>query len=138
MSLGQVFAAASTIKRGTVLVVDDSFELRRLLDLILRKLSFEVLEAASGQEALDIANSGSRTIDLAIVDLIMPGMHGFDLIMALRSIPGRKQTRIFVLTGVADRQEEIRLKSINVDAYLLKPFSVATLANSLDSFFPKT
>ena len=68
---------------STVLILEDEFALRRLMKLMLQREGFEVLDAANGQEALDlIALHGLP--DLALVDLMMPVMNGEEFIRAVK------------------------------------------------------
>ena len=122
--------------RGKVLIVDDSFNLRKLLRTMLDKMCFDVTEAAGGLEALEIAKEKLDTIDLIVVDLLMPDMHGYDLIKTIRSMPGKKKPRVFVFTGVADSQEVLRLATLKIDAYLVKPLEIAAFSKRLDALFP--
>ena len=86
---------------GTVLVVEDQAEVRRLTSMILRKLGYEVLEAADGAAALEVAERHARPIRLLLTDVIMPGMNGKQVAAELvRLQPGIK---VIYMSGYPDR-----------------------------------
>src|SRR5262249_21371319 len=64
----------------TILVVDDERNIRRTLELILQGEGYRVAEAASGEAALEILTNGDSPVELAIVDLLLPGMSGLELL----------------------------------------------------------
>jgi signal transduction histidine kinase/CheY-like chemotaxis protein len=114
-------------RRRHLLVVDDLDTNRRVLRELLELLGFAVAEAASGEAALVAA--GERPFDLALVDLRMPAMSGFELAARLRSLhPG---TRIVATSaGVFASARDDALRS-GADDYLSKPFQEAQLVDLL-------
>ena len=83
-----------------ILVIDDEPQIRRALKLGLEKDGFEVTQAASGEEALDLLST--RAFDLIVLDLALPGLDGFEICKQIRTW---SQTPILVLS-VRDREEE--------------------------------
>ncbi|MFT3764241.1 MAG: response regulator [Minicystis sp.] len=75
----------------TILVVDDERNIRRTLDLVLRGEGYAVLEAPSAEDALRILESPDHPVDLAVIDIMLPGMSGID--SALPPPPGRRHAR---------------------------------------------
>src|SRR5439155_4998122 len=76
---------------GTVLVVDDDDDVRRMVERVLRRAGYTVLTAASGPDALDRARDHTGPIDLLLTDVVMPGMTGQELIRALTADRPRLQ-----------------------------------------------
>ncbi|MBE6091060.1 MAG: response regulator transcription factor [Clostridium beijerinckii] len=107
----------------TILVVEDELSIRSFICLNLRKKKYEVLEAENGEEALSIFNN--RKIDIVLLDLMLPGIDGFDVCQKIRDIS--QSVGIIMLT--ARSQEEDRVKGLveGADDYLLKPFSMVEL-----------
>jgi CheY-like chemotaxis protein len=92
----------------TVLVVDDEPSIRRLIAFALRPLGYNVLEASTGKEALDISNATDENIDLLLTDIIMPGISGTELSDALRKQrPGIKTIFMSGYTGNTILENEI-------------------------------
>lgn len=115
----------------TVLVVDDASDVRNLVAAHLKRGGHRVLAAAEAESALALAISEKP--DLAIVDIMMPGMNGYDLTEKLREHPATQDTPIIVLTaraGGADRDHAFR---VGADAYVQKPFELQRLTDEIAS-----
>jgi twitching motility two-component system response regulator PilG len=105
---------------STVLIVDDSASVRKLVELTLRRSGFSVISAVSGVSAL--ATLAETRPDLILLDVMLVSLDGFQLCRAIRNHPDYAQTPIIILSGresEADRQTGL---SAGVDAYLTKPF----------------
>jgi two-component system, OmpR family, KDP operon response regulator KdpE len=105
-----------------VLVVDDEPQIRRAVRAGLEQNGYEVAAAATGEEALDLA--ALRTPDAAIVDLAMPGLDGFAVILHLREW---YQGPILVLSVREGEEDKIRALDLGADDYLTKPFGIGEL-----------
>ena len=101
----------------TILIVDDEKEIRELLRLYIEKDGYSVIQAENGLEALIQADSAQ--IDLAIVDIMMPELDGYQLIKALRE---RGNLPIIVLSAKTENHEKILGLDLGADDYVTKPF----------------
>lgn len=106
--------------RCTVLVVDDSPENRRLFSLILRDAACEVVEAASGTEALEVCEA--REYAMILMDVHLPGMDGFETARRIRSLPSCAATPIVFVSAVHTAERDV-FKGYGEGAidYLLSP-----------------
>ena len=114
-----------------VLVVDDAADVRNLVAAHLKRGGHKVLLAEDAPQALLIA--AAEKPDLAIVDIMMPGMNGYELTQALREMPKTEEMPIIVLTaraGGADRAHALR---VGADAYVQKPFELQRLTDEIAS-----
>ena len=121
----------SVQRKLRVLVVDDEKDVRNLVAAHLKRGRHEVLLAADADQALDIVDQ--EPIDLAIVDIMMPGMNGYELTAKLRERPATEELPIIVLTaraGGADRDHAFR---VGADAYVQKPFELQRLTEEIAS-----
>jgi DNA-binding response OmpR family regulator len=102
---------------GRILVVDDELSLRRLMRLYLGKAGFAVQEASTGPQALAALRRGD--IDLAIVDVMLPEVDGFEVVRQARrnsSIP------IILLTARGEEASRVAGLEVGADDYVVKPF----------------
>jgi two-component system, OmpR family, KDP operon response regulator KdpE len=105
-----------------VLVVDDEPQILRALRINLRVRQYEVLTAATGAEALDVA--GRHPPDLVILDLGLPDLSGLEVIEGLR---GWTSVPIVVLSGRADSADKVEALDAGADDYVTKPFAMDEL-----------
>ncbi len=119
--------------RSQVLVADDEPITRMLVKLLLERENFEVLEAANGRQAVDIATR--ERPDLLIVDLNMPEMDGYDAIARLRKDISMATLPIIVLTSEDGPGIERRVLELGADDYILKPFDPAVFLSRINGVF---
>jgi len=105
-----------------VLVVDDEDNIRRIVTTYLRAEGFSVTEASDGAEALDVF--GTLVPDLVILDVMMPGMDGVEV---LREIRRRSDTPVILLTARAEEIDQVIGLSVGADDYVTKPFGAKAL-----------
>lgn len=103
---------------STILLVDDDFRTLELLSEGLRSAKFRVITAQSGALALELLSSSS--IGGVVLDLMMPGMDGFEVIRHIRQKPGLRELPIFVMTAKNLSAEELRLLSSETQALIQK------------------
>jgi len=104
-----------------VLVVDDEPEIVALVAYHLAKSGYRVSTAASGQDALDMARRERPA--LVVLDLMLPGMSGFEVLEMLRSDDSTRDVAVLMLTARREEVDRIRGLSLGADDYLTKPFS---------------
>ncbi len=104
----------------TVLIVDDEPHIVRLLQSILKPAGCRIVAAASGEQALELA--AAQPVDLALIDLGLPGIDGFQTVRELRKQPGGADLPVIVLT--ARGQARLRRDAEAADIlFMTKPFS---------------
>ncbi|SFH05486.1 Serine phosphatase RsbU, regulator of sigma subunit [Palleronia marisminoris] len=108
-------------RRPTILLVDDSSLQRRVLAAALRGTPFTVIEAASGEEALDLCRETPP--DIVVSDWMMPGMSGLDLCAALRSDLREDYIYFIILTTKTGTEDLATALSIGADDFVSKPLS---------------
>jgi two-component system, OmpR family, phosphate regulon response regulator PhoB len=112
---------AATSNGQRVLVVDDEPDIVALVLYHLAKASYRVSTATSGVEALDAARRDRPS--LIVLDLMLPGLSGFDVLEQLRADPGTRDIAVLMLTARKEEPDRIRGLSLGADDYLTKPFS---------------
>ncbi len=104
-----------------VLVVDDEPEIVALVAYHLAKAGYRVATASSGQDAIDIARRERPA--LVVLDLMLPGMSGFEVLEVLRADDNTRDVAVLMLTARREEVDRIRGLSLGADDYLTKPFS---------------
>ena len=105
-------------KRYLILVVDDETRIARMIRMNLEHDGYEVIEANSGQQALDMVRS--RMPNLVILDVMMPGLDGYETLQILREI---SQVPVIMLTALDDDFTKIQTFDLHADEYVDKPVS---------------
>lgn len=103
-----------------IMIVDDAAELREVLRLYLENAGYEVLEAVDGLQALESLKSNS--IDLMILDIMMPNMDGFELLVHLDKQEKKRQFPIIFLSARTQVHDKIRGLTLGADDYIEKPY----------------
>jgi two-component system cell cycle sensor histidine kinase/response regulator CckA len=114
---------------GTILLVEDEDAVRLFGARALRNKGYEVLEARSGEEALELMAGEERPIDLLITDVVMPRMDGPALIRAVRERWPRM--KVIYISGYAEDAFRKRLDETGAIHFLPKPFSLKQLAGKV-------
>lgn len=102
-----------------ILIVDDEEINRELLRMVLEE-DYETLMAPDGETALEIVRKNSDTLSLILLDLLMPGMHGLDVIKALKNDQDMKDIPVIVLT--ADQEAEVASLKLGAADFIPKPY----------------
>jgi len=106
--------------RKRILLVDDEPALVGLLSIRLEANGYEVIPAADGQQALELARK--EIPDLVILDLMLPGLDGYKVCRLLKSDEQYKQIPIMILTARAQESDKKLGEQSGADAYIIKPF----------------
>ncbi|EEJ52818.1 response regulator receiver domain protein [Mobiluncus mulieris 28-1] len=114
------------------LVVDDSRAMRKIIGGILRKEGFEILEAADGEEALDLLkNPESGKVDLATIDWNMPVMNGLELVVNIRAEKNLRNITLMMVTTESEHSQIVRALAAGAHEYLIKPFTQEAISEKL-------
>jgi len=114
----------------TILIAEDHDHLRLLLSTTLGGPDYRIIEARDGDEAYALALTESP--DLLILDWMMPGKTGIQVIEALRREPGVRDVPVILLTARAENADRNRAATLGVRSYLVKPFSPIELMETVE------
>lgn len=115
----------------TILVVEDSTTMRRIIVSLLNKLGFqEVDEAENGQEGFDMACKKSYSI--IISDWDMGPVDGLEFLSKLKAKEETKDTPFIMISSISRAEDVVRAKAAGVDAYIVKPFDAETLLHRIN------
>ena len=113
----------------TILAVDDSPSIRQMVSFTLKGAGYDVVEAADGVQALNIAKT--RSVNLVITDVNMPNMDGISLIRELRALPSYKFTPLLMLTTESSPEKKQEGKAAGATGWIVKPFNPEQLLSTV-------
>jgi two-component system chemotaxis response regulator CheY len=113
----------------TIMIVDDSFTLRQVLSMTLKKEGYDVIEAEDGLDALKKLTG--RKISMFICDVNMPNMDGISLLKELNSIDECKYVPKIMLTTESEHEKMKQGQSAGAKAWIVKPFQQDTMLNAI-------
>lgn len=116
----------------TILVVDDSVSLRRVVALALSNAGYEVIEAGDGVDGLaTLEKQGSKKVHLIISDVNMPRMDGIEFVTQLKQKTAFKFTPVIMLTTEGDDEVKHAGRAAGAKAWIIKPFNPAQMLNAV-------
>ncbi len=114
---------------STILIADDEARIRRLVSDFLKRDGHTIIEATDGKTALELIENRRPTLDLAILDVMMPGMDGFEVLREVREQETcDNHLPVMLLTARAEDADQVRGLEGGADDYVTKPFSPIVLA----------
>ena len=118
--------------RGTILVVDDSPTICKLVDIILKKRGFRVISASNGLEALARINDGLPS--MIFLDITMPRMDGYQLCKIIKANRETRDIPVVMLTGKDGLIDKVRGRMAGSTGYITKPFGPDTLLQAVEKY----
>ncbi len=112
-----------------ILVVDDETDIVELISLNLQREGHEVIAAYTGEDALEMVKT--RGPDLIVLDLMLPGIQGFEVCRQIRGTPESSDIPILILSAKSAETDRILGFEMGADDYLIKPFSVMELISRI-------
>ena len=119
-----------------ILIVDDEPDILEIIGYHLKKEKFEVYEAADGNRALELAQKVKP--DLIVLDRMMPGKTGFEVLEILRAQPAFEDTLVIFLTAVSGDQNEIEGLEGGADDYVTKPIKPKVLISRINALLRRS
>jgi CheY-like chemotaxis protein len=113
------------MERGTILIVDDNPQILSIMTDLLSPLGYQIVCASGGQEALD--HAAAAPPDLVLLDVMMPGMDGFEICRRIRADPRLAQVPIILVTALDDRASRVQGFDAGADEFISKPFDYVEL-----------
>ncbi len=116
---------AKTSIRPRVLIADDDPEMLAMVARQMKRMDVHLYEASDGESALEIAKT--ERPDLVVLDVMMPGMNGWEVCRAIREDQSMNATGVIMLTGIGERLNDMNSPLYGADEYLDKPFDQIAL-----------
>ena len=123
-------APAGEIK-GTVLLADDEEMILEIGAQMLKRLGLNVVVAENGSKAIELFQDNKETVDIVILDIVMPGLSGAEAVEAIKKI--KPDVQIILSSGYGrDRKTDEIMK--NCSSFIQKPFSMKELSGAIQAF----
>ena len=119
-------------ERHAVLVVEDDAELLKLLGEILGTAGFEV-RFARNRDELKVELNRKPLPDIALLDLTLPGMDGFEVLEKMRGHPTLEALPVIIMTGRSQAHHMTRGLALGADGYVTKPFKISAMVNAVNT-----
>lgn len=116
----------------SILLVDDSLMIHRIVGLILKEHGFQVLHAEDGRKGYEMAKT--KRPDLIIMDVEMPNMNGFEATKMIKSEPSVSGIPLIILTSLGSEDDMRKAQEAGADGFLNKPISRDDLVANIRSF----
>jgi two-component system cell cycle sensor histidine kinase/response regulator CckA len=134
-SLAAANLDATAIKASvTVMVVDDESGLLDMMVSALRRSGFAVISAKTGEDAIELYRANVQRIDLAILDLVLPQMSGWELFSQMRGISPLVQ--VLIMSGHLEPKLESAVSKSGAQGFIQKPFAMATFLRRVSEILP--
>lgn len=118
-----------------ILVVEDNDMNMQLVEFLLEEGGYDIVKAASGEEALAITrDSENGTPDLILMDIHLPGMDGLSVVRAMKTDHRTARIPILALTAHAMRGDKDRFLEAGCDGYISKPIDVKTFISAIEQY----
>jgi DNA-binding response OmpR family regulator len=111
----------ATAPKRKVLIIDDDPSLRRLVQVLFERDGFDVSLASEGSEGIRLALMNPPHI--IILDIMMEGLHGFEVCKMLRANSSMRRTAIIIISGKSYKPDIDKAMELGADSYVVKPFS---------------
>ena len=116
--------------KGKVLIVDDQFGIRILLNEVLQKAGYQTYQAANGVQALEIVNKHSP--DLVLLDMKIPGMDGIEILKRMKVID--QDIRVIIMTAYGELDMIQEAKDLGALTHFAKPFDIDDIRNAVAKY----
>jgi two-component system phosphate regulon response regulator PhoB len=117
----------------TLLIAEDEEGIRALVKMTLARNKYEILEAVDGEEALALARE--HRPELILLDVMMPGLSGFEVCRALKDDPITAQATVVMLSARTQEADREQGMASGADDYFTKPFSPIALLRKIDEVY---
>ncbi|MDM5361362.1 two-component system response regulator (stage 0 sporulation protein F) [Peribacillus sp. B2I2] len=117
---------------GKILIVDDQFGIRILLNEVLHKEGYETFQAANGIQALEVLNNHSP--DLVLLDMKIPGMDGIEILKRMKVV--EPDIRVIIMTAYGELDMIQEAKDLGAMTHFAKPFDIDDIRKAVREYLP--
>lgn len=119
--------------KNILIVEDDAFNMQLIRSLLTKVSDMNLISSYDGANALEILESGTERIDMVLLDIRMPIMNGKDMLMHIRQNSAFDDMPVLIIS--VDKSNEIELREMGANDFILKPFNIEDLAAKISDNF---
>ncbi|MDH5657256.1 MAG: response regulator [Spirochaetia bacterium] len=120
------------MEKKKLLVIEDNFFIMRMVQSFLSEIDCQIIHADNGIDGHNIAQK--ERPEILLIDIMLPGMNGLDIVKSLRNLPEFKNTPIILMSANAEEKDIQSGYDSGCDDYITKPFSKEILQNSIKKY----
>lgn len=120
------------LMKGKILIVDDQYGIRILLNEVLQKVGYDTYQAANGVQALEIAKEHAP--DLVLLDMKIPGMDGIEILKRMKDYD--PTIAVIIMTAYGELDMIQRAKDLGAITHFAKPFDIDDIRNAVHKYLP--
>lgn len=132
-NLENSIARSTNATSFTILIIDDEPAILQSVQLMLYNTPYLLVMKESGREGLEYLYSNAANVDLVLLDLMIPDIYGLTLLETIRNTPQLAHLKVIMQTGLQDDGEIKKLKALNIQGFLAKPYHRAELLQMLET-----
>jgi two-component system phosphate regulon response regulator PhoB len=124
------------MSKATILVIEDDPDIRELISFSLSKEGWTLVMAADGEEGLEKLPTSNP--DCIVLDIMLPGMDGLEILRSLKADPGRKRLPVILTTSKGEESDVVTGLELGAEDYVVKPYSPKVLAARIRAALRRT
>jgi DNA-binding response OmpR family regulator len=121
-----------SLSKKVVMIVDDDWMNREIIEAYLLNADYEVISAHSGEQALELA--AQKSPDLVLLDVRMQGINGIEVCRRLKTHPNTRLTPVLIVTALSSEQEKVDAIAAGADDFVPKPLDSTMMLNRIKTF----
>jgi DNA-binding response OmpR family regulator len=121
--------------KDKILIIDDEPDIVETLTLMLQARNYEVVTALDGMEGLSKVKT--ERPDITLLDIMMPGISGYDVCQKLKTNNDTKRMPVIMLTAKGENEAVTKARKAGADDYIVKPFNLPTLVNKVNKLLAR-
>ncbi|HEY6220434.1 MAG TPA: response regulator [Gemmatimonadaceae bacterium] len=120
------------VRPATIMIVEDNEDTRHVYSIMLRHSGFDVVEAATGPEA--VLQASAHTLDLILMDMNLPDIDGCEAARQIKSDPASGTAPLVAFSALIDSVAELRLRNAPFDGFIAKPVTASELVRRVSAY----
>ena len=119
-------------KNKTICIIEDNSPNRKLFSMLIKKSGYNVADFGTAKDSLDWLSTNS--VDLILLDILLPDMNGPDVLVNIRKMEHLKETKVVAITGFTSAYDKEKFLTLGFDGFLAKPINTNTFIDEIEGY----